>query len=112
MGADCCNENKGDASSIPMPDGGSAPVAFSPKAGGAPSVAAPVMKDLKAESLDGKDIYEKFEYGLPFYRTNVKVFMDQVKIANAACGGKDLDGFVTIDALCKVFTSPAWAQLT
>lgn len=29
--------------------------------------------------------------------------------ADKACGG---EGFVTVEALCKVFTSPAWSQLT
>jgi hypothetical protein len=32
-----------------------------------------------------------------------------VTTAEKACGG---EGFVTVDALCKVFTSPAWSQLT
>lgn len=60
-------------------------------------------------SLDGKDAYEKFELSLPFCRTNIKVFESNVNAAHDACGNQD---FVTIDALCKVFTSPAWAQLT
>ena len=38
-------------------------------AAGAQSV---VQKDLPAISTDGKDMYEKFELGLPFYRTPIK----------------------------------------
>ena len=68
------------------------------------------MKDLPQISLDGKDAYEKFELSLPFYRTNIKAFEANVEKARLTCG-EDVD-FVTIDALCKVFTSPAWAQLT
>ena len=39
----------------------------------------------------------------------IKDFEANVNAAHEACGEA---GFVTIDALCKVFTSPAWAQLT
>jgi hypothetical protein len=64
---------------------------------------------LPAISLDGKDAYEKFELSLPFCRTAIKAFAANIEIAEKECGG---EGFVTIEALTKVFTSPAWAQLT
>lgn len=40
---------------------------------------------------------------------NVVVFEANVRKAHEACGNQ---GIVTIDALSKVFTTPAWAQLT
>lgn len=46
---------------------------------------------------------------LPFYRTPIKVFEVNLNQAHEACGNAN---FVTIAELAKVFTSPAWAQLT
>lgn len=110
MGAECCNENKGDMSSVPDPvapaSSGSTPA---PVAQQASVVKAEVQKDLPAVSMDGKDQYEKFEFSLPFYRTPIKTYEQNIEKANQACGGQ---GFVTIDALNRVFTSSAWAQLT
>ena len=104
MGADCCNESKQDDNIV---GGGSSAAVTS---GGAPSASAvAIQKDLPTISLDGKDAYEKFELSLPFYRTNIKTYEANIEKAHEACGGQD---FVTIDALCKVFTTPAWAQLT
>jgi hypothetical protein len=65
MGASCCNESKSDAAVISAPSevsGTSAPV---------PQQAAPavVQKDLPSISLEGKDVFEKFELSLPFSRT-------------------------------------------
>lgn len=60
-------------------------------------------------NLDGKDAFEKFELSLPFCRTTIANFTENVRQAHIACGEK---GWVTIDALCKVFQTPAWAQLT
>jgi hypothetical protein len=67
------------------------------------------QKDLPSISLAGKDAFEKFELSLPFCRTTIKNFAENVAKAHEACGG---EGYVTIDSLCKVFTTPAWAQLT
>ena len=103
MGADCCNESKQDDNIV---GGGSSSAVTS---GGSTASAVAIQKDLPTISLDGKDAYEKFELSLPFYRTNIKVFEANIEKEHEACGSHD---FVTIDALCKVFTTPAWAQLT
>lgn len=107
MGAECCNESKTDQSVLD-----SAPSATTGGASASISEAvkvAVVQKDLPSVSLDGKDAYEKFELSLPFCRSAIKAFAAGVITADTACGG---EGFVTLDALNKVFTSPAWAQLT
>ncbi len=64
MGAGCCNESKSDAAVISAPSavsGSDAPVKQA-----APPV---VQKDLPSISLEGKDVFEKFELSLPFSRT-------------------------------------------
>ena len=68
-----------------------------------------MQRDLPSESLKGKDIYEKFEISLPFSRTNVKTFADTIELAHKECGG---EGFVTLEALRKFFTTQAWIQLS
>lgn len=68
----------------------------------------PKMKDLAPVSVTGKDVYEKFEYSLPFCRTAAIDFFKAVHVANLDCGNEK---FVTIEALAKVFTTPAWASL-
>ena len=106
MGAECCNESKIDAPVVegaPSAATGGAQPALTPKA------VAVVQKDLPSVSLEGKDAYEKFELSLPFCRTQIKTFAANIAIAEAACEG---EGYVTLDQLTKVFTSPAWAQLT
>lgn len=77
-----------------------------PTAQGGSSMVVSAQKDLAPPSLDGKDAYEKFELSLPFCRTPIKQFEANVAKAEEACGK---EGFVTIDALNKVFTSSAWA---
>jgi len=89
--------------SAPSATGGGIVAQASPKA------VAVVQKDLPSVSLEGKDAYEKFELSLPFCRTTIKTFAANVANAEEACGG---EGYVTLDAMTKCFTSPAWAQLT
>ena len=69
-------------------------------------IVAVAQKDLPSVSLENKDVYEKFELSLPFCRTLVKTFETNVQLAEQNCGS---EGYVTIYALNKVFTSPAWA---
>jgi len=56
----------------------------------------------------GMDKLEKFEYSLPFCRCLINTFIPHIKKAEAEAGGK---GFVTIESLSKIFTSPAWQDL-
>lgn len=69
---------------------------------------APKIKDLAPVSVTGKDIYEKFEFGLPFCRTAAIDFFKAVHVAHVDCG---TEKFVTIEALAKVLNTPAWASL-
>jgi hypothetical protein len=66
------------------------------------------MKDLAPVSVTGKNVYEKFEFSLPFCRTPAIDFFKAVHVAHVECGNEN---FVTIEALAKVFNTPAWASL-
>jgi len=108
MGADCCNESKSDQNIV------AGATQANTAAGGsetqeAPKKAAKAQKDLPAISGDGKDVYEKFELSLPFYRCHIDTFGELVEQAHEACGNQN---WVNITELAKVFTTPAWAQLT
>ena len=66
------------------------------------------QKDLNTFKVKSNDPYEKFEYSLPFSRTLIKQFEQNVRSAELECGSK---GFVTIAALRKYCLTDAWAQL-
>ena len=103
MGANCCAESKMDGSTTaPQVNQGGQP---EPQAAPAPVI---VQKDLAAISMDGKDTYEKFELSLPFCRTKITTFAPSLLEAEKKSG----EGYVTINALTKIFNTPAWAQLT
>ena len=68
--------------------------------------------DLKAPELVG-NVYQKFEKSLPFSRTYVDTVAKRVRQAAESCKAEGQgDGTtVTIEALRKVFVTPAWADL-
>lgn len=107
MGADCCNESKSEGNIVAQ---ASSANDTSAAASGAPQAAkaapAKAQKDLPAISGDGKDVYEKFELSLPFYRIHIDTFGDNVEKAHEACGNQN---WVNIAELAKVFTTPAWS---
>ncbi len=75
-------------------------------------VAKPVVntqqKDLNTFKVKSSDPYEKFEYSLPFSRTLIKQFEQNVRSADLECGG---NGYVTIAVLRKFCVTDAWSQL-
>lgn len=66
--------------------------------------------DLPVPNVNNKkDKYEAFAISLPFCRINIKKYEQQIKDAHKACGN---EGWVTLEELAKVFTTPAWAGLS
>jgi len=68
--------------------------------------------DLQAPELAG-NVFQKFEKSLPFSRTYVDTVAKRVRQAAESCKeeGKGDGSTVTLEALRKVFLTPAWADL-
>lgn len=71
-------------------------------------VAVVVTVDADLDAPSASNPLQEFEYSLPFCRSAFLTFYDHVVKAEKACGG---EGFVTLDALAKEFTSQAWSGL-
>lgn len=68
-----------------------------------------VLRDLPAPDTTGiSDRYTVWEYRTPFRRTAFLPFKNAVNAAEEECGG---EGFVTLSALAKQLSTPAWAGL-
>ena len=68
-----------------------------------------IVDDEKKPEIEKKSsTIEKFEFGLPFNQVNILAYVQAVQRAHASCGKLD---FVTIEALRKELTTPAWKPL-
>ena len=70
----------------------------------------PQMVDLKAPITIMTDKISSFEADLPFNRISVDSMMEKIALAEKSASGEGC-GFVTLESLSEVLTSPAWAQL-
>lgn len=70
-----------------------------------PAPVPEVVKDLKQESVKGKDIYERFELTMPFNRTHCTQFWNWMVECKKEDGNED---FITLGSIRKWFQSDAW----
>ena len=67
-------------------------------------------KDLPKASRKGiTEVYQLFEFNLPFNQTPISKFMEILETADKKQGGAK--NFVTIEALSEMLTTPAWEDL-
>ena len=114
MGSNCCGDSKMDSDTTAAPEPITIVYNKNKDDDDDENKPAPVavvntqQKDLNTFKVKSQDPYEKFEYSLPFSRTLIKQFEQNVRSADIDCGS---NGYVTIAALRKFCVTQAWEQL-
>lgn len=67
-----------------------------------------VLKDLRPRKSSLGDTIEEWELTLPFSMCTMGAYSYNLKLAHDDSGGK---GFITLPALAKSFTTPAWTEI-